>query len=214
TGWMSMNGTKASGPLKMPVALMDLLAAHHMKQAALIALFNRERTGHGAWIKCSLQESSLSNLANQAANYLMEGNVADLKGSLHPNIAPYGETFTCSCGRALVLAVGSDQQFQTMCKVIGVSELGVDRRFKSNQDRLQHREEMYLTLKPFFDQQSRENLLISFHDLGVPVGAVLDMREALSSEAAKRLIRTELIDGEETTRITSLPFEFISSSGE
>lgn len=214
TGWMSMNGTKASGPLKMPVALMDLLAAHHMKQAVLIALFNRERTGQGAWIKCSLQESSLSNLANQASNFLMEGAVAELKGSLHPNIAPYGETFICSCGRAVVLAVGSDSQFQTMCKVIGAPELGTDQRFDTNQNRLKNREEMYLVLVPFFDQQSRDKLLKSFHDLGVPAGAVLDLGEALSTEAAKRLIRTELIEGEETKRITSLPFKFISSSGE
>ncbi len=213
TGWMSMNGTPESGPLKMPVALMDVLAAHHMKQAILIALFHRERTGAGAWIKCSLQESSLSNLANQSSNYLMAGAVAELRGSLHPNIAPYGETFTCSCGKAIVLAVGSDHQFQTMCQLIGAPELNADDRFHSNQDRLVHRADMFAALKPFFGKLERTELLAKFHDHGVPAGAVLDMRDALNTPAAQRLIREEVIDGQATKRLTSLPFDFTSSIG-
>jgi crotonobetainyl-CoA:carnitine CoA-transferase CaiB-like acyl-CoA transferase len=211
TGWMSMNGTADSGPLKMPVALMDVLAAHHMKQAILIALFHRERTRSGAWIKCSLQESSLSNLVNQSSNYLMAGAVAELRGSLHPNIAPYGETFTCSCGKAIVLAVGSDHQFQSMCQLIGAHELIVDERFSSNQDRLLNRASMFTALKPYFEKSVRTELLAKFHDHGVPAGAVLDMRDALSTPAAQRLIREEIIDGQPTKRLTSLPFDFTSS---
>ena len=111
TGWMSINGDGQSGPLKVPVALVDIFAAHHMKQAILLALLKREKTGAGAHIKCSLEASAFSNLANQASNALMNDTDSVLRGSLHPNIAPYGETFKCADGKQVILAVGSNNQF-------------------------------------------------------------------------------------------------------
>jgi crotonobetainyl-CoA:carnitine CoA-transferase CaiB-like acyl-CoA transferase len=122
-GFMFMNGTEQSGPLKMPVALIDVIAAHQLKEGILCALLRRSETGKGSTVRVTLEEAALSALANQASNYLMAGHIAQAAGSLHPNIAPYGETFQCSDNKRLVLAVGSDAQFNRLCEVVGFDEL-------------------------------------------------------------------------------------------
>ncbi|MYI98320.1 MAG: CoA transferase, partial [Gemmatimonadetes bacterium] len=90
TGFMGMNGTEASGPVKMPVALIDLLLAHQLKESLLIALIERMQSGRGSYNTVSLFQSGVASLANQAANYLVAGSVPGRTGSDHPNIAPYG----------------------------------------------------------------------------------------------------------------------------
>jgi crotonobetainyl-CoA:carnitine CoA-transferase CaiB-like acyl-CoA transferase len=94
TGFMYMNGTPESGPLKMPVALIDILAAHQLKEGILIALIKRLQTGKGSRVSASLEHAAIASLANQASNWLMTGYNHQPSGSLHPNIAPYGELFT------------------------------------------------------------------------------------------------------------------------
>src|SRR5690606_15808816 len=98
SGFMSMNGTPESGPVKMPVALIDVLAAHHLKEGILLALYERENSGKGKAVCVSLYDAALSSLVNQASNYLMAGKVPQRIGSLHPNIAPYGEIFETKDG--------------------------------------------------------------------------------------------------------------------
>ena len=66
TGFMSMNGTPESGPIKMPIALIDVLAAHQLKEGLLLALLNKEKTGKGSKVEVSLYDSALASLKNQA----------------------------------------------------------------------------------------------------------------------------------------------------
>ena len=93
SGFMSMNGEAGSEPLKMPVALIDVLAAHQLKEAILIALLKKQKSGKGSKISVSLFDSAVASLVNQATNWLVAGYLPKASGSLHPNIAPYGEIF-------------------------------------------------------------------------------------------------------------------------
>jgi len=93
TGFMSMNGTPESGPVKMPVALIDVLAAHHLKEGILLAMLKLKTTGKASTISVSLYDAAVSSLVNQASNYLMNNHIPERIGSLHPNISPYGELF-------------------------------------------------------------------------------------------------------------------------
>ena len=119
TGFMSMNGTLESGPIKMPVALIDVLAAHQLKEGLLLALLNREKTKKGAFVEVSLYDTALASLKNQATNWLMNNFIPQPIGSLHPNIAPYGETFKTKDGKLLILAIGTDHHFKMLLGVIG-----------------------------------------------------------------------------------------------
>ena len=74
-GFMFMNGEPGRPSLKMPVALIDILAAHHLKEALLLSLLKRERTGRGGFVEVSLIQAAVSSLVNQATNWLVAGKM-------------------------------------------------------------------------------------------------------------------------------------------
>ena len=111
SGFMSINGERNSLPLKMPVALIDLLAGHQMKEAILIALMQREKKQKAQKITVSLFDSAIASLANQATNYLIAKTLPVQQGSIHPNIAPYGEIFKTKDNQLITFAIGTDKQF-------------------------------------------------------------------------------------------------------
>ena len=112
SGFTYINGSEKSGSIKMPVALTDLLTAHQVKEAVLIALLRRTQSAKGSHICASLLRSAVCSLANQAANWLAAGVVPQRIGSEHPNIAPYGTVYETKDGKEFVLAVGTDKQFE------------------------------------------------------------------------------------------------------
>ena len=112
TGFMSINGEPNSKPLKMPVALIDVLAAHQLKEGILVALLNKEKHNMGALVEVSLYDTAVSSLKNQATNWLMGNFIPQSIGSKHPNIAPYGETFLTKDNQHIVLAIGSNNHFE------------------------------------------------------------------------------------------------------
>ena len=101
SGFMDLNGEKGGTPTKMPVALVDVLAGHHLKEGLLLALLKRERTGEGSFVEVSLIQTAISSLTNQATNWLVAGKVPSRAGSAHPNIAPYGESVLTKDGMIL-----------------------------------------------------------------------------------------------------------------
>ncbi|MDX2359833.1 MAG: CaiB/BaiF CoA-transferase family protein [Crocinitomicaceae bacterium] len=204
SGFMSMNGTPESGPVKMPVALIDVLSAHHLKEAILLALYERERTKKGKSVSVSLYDAAISSLSNQASNYLMSGHVPQRIGSLHPNIAPYGEIFTTIDGVQITFAIGSDTHFEKLCKVLHLEKLSVDERFSSNQKRVTNRLDLAKIIQDVITGITSDEILNEMNALNVPAGKIKNLKEVFQEEAAQALVRTEKIDGIETKRITSI----------
>ena len=188
TGWMSINGEPGAKPLKMPLAFMDILAGHQLKEGILAALWNREKTGKGARVSCSLEEAGIASLYNQASNYLHAGVVPGPKGSLHPNIAPYGEIMTCADGKQVVLAIGSERQFGRLCKIIGLDEIAEHPNYSSNQLRVQNREALYEDLTRGFASLSQASILEACTAQQVPIGAIKKIDEVFESDTAKAMI--------------------------
>ncbi len=207
-GFMSMNGTEDSGPVKMPVAMIDILAAHQMKEAILLALYKRETSNQGSYVEVSLEEAGLTALANQASNYLMSNHIAQRIGSKHPNIAPYGETFACSDQKTVVIAVGSDAQFLLLCEYLGASELPKNEKYQTNAQRVIHRASLEEELAHVIKQIPSADFLAYCHDHQIPAGALRSIDEVLASPAAKNLLREEQQHGEQTKRLSSIAFRF------
>ena len=207
TGFMSMNGTPDSGPVKMPVAMIDILAAHHLKEVLLIGLLERSKTGKGTSVSVSLYDAALSSLANQASNYLMEGHIPQRIGSLHPNIAPYGELFDTLDNATITFAIGSNAHFNKLCSVLNISELTLDSRFQNNQERVKNRTRLQELLQNQIKTRTSVDVLNKLHTLHVPAGKVKGLKEVLETSKAQKLIRKETIDGIETSRITSVVFK-------
>jgi crotonobetainyl-CoA:carnitine CoA-transferase CaiB-like acyl-CoA transferase len=206
TGYISMTGTDRAHVAKLPIALIDVLAAHQLKEGLLLALLRRERTGRGCYVEVSLEEAALSGLINQASNNLMAGAVAAPLGTLHPNIAPYGEVFRCSDGGRIILAVGSDTQFKALCTVLQRADLPNDPRFILNTDRVRERMALYTALAPAFAMQPRGPLLDALISAGVPAGAVRGIDEVMSTPAAQAMVLEAEINGLPTRRIRGNAF--------
>ena len=209
TGFMAMNGTPESGPVKMPLALIDVLAAHHLKEGLLIELLARNSVEayKGKSVCVSLYDAAVSSLVNQASNYLMNGHIPERIGSLHPNIAPYGELFKTSDHKTITFAIGNNLHFKKLCLFLGVSELLEDHKFSTVQKRVAHRTELYEQLKPLVQKHKAVEVLSYMRKESVPCGEIKDLSAVFSNEKAKALIREENIAGIETKRITGIAFK-------
>lgn len=193
TGFMHMNGAPESRGVKIPVAMIDILASHQMRSAVTTGLYARERGATGWYAQVSLELSGIAALVNQATNYLMNDSIPQRRGSTHPNIAPYGEQLEFEDGN-LVLAIGSDPQFISLCEVLGKPELSKDSRYLTNQDRVIHRVQLISDLQKLVTGNQRESLLRKFHESRVPAGAVrtLDDVFAPGSPGSKAVIVEEI----------------------
>ena len=176
SGFMDLNGEKNRPPTKMPIALIDVLAAHQLKEGLLLALLNRERTGKGCLVEVSLLETAISSLVNQASNWLVANKLPTRQGSLHPNIAPYGESFETADGKRVLLAIGSDRQFKDLCEIL---ELSPDVKFSTNQLRVEHRKALSILLEPSIQKWNSQELMTQIHRKKIPAGIIQNVKEAL-----------------------------------
>ncbi len=196
TGFVFMNGekeeekTKNLEGTKMPVALVDILAAHHLKEGLLIALLKKEKQKNnfeGSYVTVSLYESALSSLANQATNWLNAGHSPQKMGSEHPNIFPYGTIFQTQTD-SLMLVVGSDKQFSSLCKILNLNFVLEDQRFLTNANRVRNREVLRPILEKAFLETESSSVLKILEKNNVPAGNVNDIPKALENEAAQKLL--------------------------
>ena len=212
-GFLFMCGHPDGPPAKMPVALIDLLAAHQLKEGILMAIIHRMRTSEGSIIRTSLIEAAVSSLANQANNWLVANHIPQRMGSQHPNIAPYGDLFICKDEKALVLAAGTEKHFAKLCSILAVDELIEDPRFATNGVRVKNRNELLKVLEPKVQQWERTPLLQALEKAGVPAGAIRTMPEVFEIPEARAMIQKyQLPDGNEGTAIKSVAFQWGSAS--
>ena len=207
-GFMHLNGDPEGPPTKMPVALMDLLAAHQLKEALLLALLKRERYGEGSHIQIALFDAALASLANQATNHLVAGRNPGRMGSGHPNVVPYGTLYAAQDGKHFVLAIGTDRQFTALARALGLEGLAKDPRFATNGARVQHRDALDEILHRAFGAENSATLERALAAAKVPFGPVNDLTEAFAHPRAQRTALTGVLaNGQPLRAVSSLAFE-------
>jgi crotonobetainyl-CoA:carnitine CoA-transferase CaiB-like acyl-CoA transferase len=199
-GFTFMNGLPTGPPVKMPVALMDLLAAHQLKEGLLLALLKKARTGAGSCLATSLLGSATASLANQASNYLHAGVVPGRMGSEHPNIVPYGTIFLTRDGREFVVAVGTERQFVAFAAALGLEEIAAQARFSSNAERVRNREALNALLAERIGALTASAVAEAMTARKVPFGFVNDMAAVFEQPAA----RAQRFDGAPGVRTVAL----------
>lgn len=208
-GFMLINGEPESKPVKMPVALIDLLAGHQLKEAILISLLERERTKKGVHVSVSLFDSAIASLVNQATNWLIGGHLPEAIGSLHPNIAPYGELFFTKDYQTITFAIGNDKQFKALCDLLNVLELVSNSKFKTNQDRVKNRDELYELLNIEVEKMDFYDLYEECLRNEVPIGKLRNLKEVFELPEAKAMLKQFSVNGEIKTAVSSIAFKFI-----
>jgi len=207
TGFLSMCGQEDGQTAKIPVALIDVLAAHQLKEGILIALLKKMKTGEGSYVESSLYETAICSLANQATNWLMNNSIPQKMGTLHPNIAPYGELFKTKDNKTVVLAVGTENQFISLCAILNLNQLSDDDRFRKNVNRVQNRKLLSDKLAAPITNLTLNDFQMACRKSKVPMGLVQNLKEVFRDPKAQKLILTEYDDtGYESKRVSTISF--------
>ncbi len=187
-GFMYMNGEQGGASLKMPVALIDVLAGHHLKEGVLLAMLQRQQTGKGSFVEVSLIQAAISSLVNQATNWLIVGKLPQKKGSSHPNIAPYGDVFTTKDDQEILLAVGSDRQFADLCGLLKISEMASGAKFSTNQSRVDNRKELNRILQKNISRLIADTIIGDLNKAKIPAGRIQNLEQVFNMHEAKELL--------------------------
>jgi crotonobetainyl-CoA:carnitine CoA-transferase CaiB-like acyl-CoA transferase len=207
-GLMSITGTPESGPLKVGVAIIDLVAGLMLGKAIVAALFAREKIGVGQKIDTSLLEAEVASLINAGSNYLISGKIPGRWGNAHPTIVPY-QSFQTADG-FLVLGVASEGIWKRFSAAIGKAELADDPRFLKNADRVEHRQELIAILSAIFKSGSTEYWLSVLNKGDVPCAPVQTIDQVFS--APQVLHREMLVEVDHPTagtlKMAGVPVKF------
>jgi formyl-CoA transferase len=181
-GIMSMQGEPAGEPVKVAVAISDIVAGLFAGNAILAALVARERTGHGRELEVSLLDAQVAWLANRAGDWLISGMPPQRLGNAHPSIVPY-ETFHAEDGY-INLAVGNDAQFVRFCRAAGREDLADDPDYATNRLRVEHRLRLIPALAETISERPVAHWVEVLARVNVPGGPVLSLPEVFDGPAA------------------------------
>ena len=195
TGLMSITGEADGDPMKVGVALADVLTAHHAFGAICAALTSRERTGRGTSIEISLFSSAITSLVNVAQAVLATGKEARRYGNEHASIVPY-QLFHAS-DRPFVVGAGTDRHFAALCEVIERADLARDPRFHTNSARVRNRAVLIPMLEEIFRSRRASFWVTRCRRAAVPATLVRSVREALRTPEAHLLMN----DGDAALRL-------------
>jgi len=206
TGWISMTGTDDAHLAKLPVAIIDILASHQLKEAILIAMYKKMKSGCGSVIHVSLFKSAISGLANQASNYLMQHHIPKPIGTLHPNIAPYGDIFISDDQIKFILAVGSDEQFKKLWFTLNLSPEKYH-TFENNSDRLKARSELQMLLQHGFSVHKFTTIEGILEHNNIPYCCIKNLSTVFDDALAKEMILTQTIENKTGRSVSGIAFK-------
>jgi glutaryl-CoA transferase len=172
-GIMSITGEVGGPPMRVGIAIADIMAGMFAAYAVQVALYHRERTGVGQMIDTSLLDGQLAMLTYQAGRYFATGEAPPSSGNQHPTIVPYG-VYRAS-DAYFNLAVGTEDLWRRFCAALELEPLRADARFATNRDRLAHRDQLNALLEPLFAAHTIDEIQARMDQASVPCGAVRDL---------------------------------------
>ncbi len=203
-GYIGMCGSPDK-PAKIPVAMIDILAAEQMKNGILMALIRQSVSNKAIKINVSLFKSGISALINQAANYLMEGYEPERMGTMHPNIAPYGDLFECSDKKWIILAIGSDEQFNTFAQLMKFT-IKDQEHFSKNANRVEERQKLNGIIQNKINDYTSTELCFILNYNRIPHGQVKSLKEVFNHVLAESMIMKRLMYNTEVSSVSTLSF--------
>jgi len=194
-GLMSITGSQESGPMKVGVAIVDVLTGLFTAVGILGALQERNRSGKGQVVDVALFDVGVASLVNVASNYLISGEIPELLGNVHPNIAPYQLFQTQDL--PLIIAVGNDAQFRRLTECLGCTHLAEDTRFASNPERVINRQTLTVELESILKKRPRSYWIPLLEKANIPCAPIQTLDEVFTSSQVKH--REMLVEMEHPT---------------
>ncbi|KAG6002779.1 hypothetical protein E4U21_002769 [Claviceps maximensis] len=183
-GLMHITGQRDGPPVKVGVAVTDLTTGLYTSNSIMAALLGKVKTGRGQHIDVALSDCQTATLANIASSCLISGNKDSGRwGTAHPSIVPY-RSFKTKDGDIL-LGGGNDRLFGILADGLGKPEWKEDAKFKTNADRVSHRDELEAMIEAVSQQKTTEEWLQRFEGSGLPYAAINDVQATLNHEHTK-----------------------------
>jgi crotonobetainyl-CoA:carnitine CoA-transferase CaiB-like acyl-CoA transferase len=176
-GLMSITGQPGGDPMKVGVALVDVLTGLHATIGILAALHERDRSGLGQLVEVNLLSSLISSLVNQGAGYINGADVPTAMGNRHPSIVPYEMIDTQDS--PLAIAVGNDRQFRALAETVGLPRICDDDRFSDNAGRVINRDALIDLLQSALKLDSASTWTTRLQAVGIPCGPVNNIAQAI-----------------------------------
>lgn len=176
------DGAPGAEPMKVGVAVVDLATGLYASNAILAALLHARATGQGQHIDIALFDVQAAMLANQATNWFVSGVSPTRMGNAHPNLVPY-QPFPCRDG-SVVIAVGNDSQFRTLCSMLGAEELAADDRYLTNARRIENRVELTSAIAALTSGWTKQDLIAALEAAGVPCGPINTVEQVFAEPQA------------------------------
>jgi crotonobetainyl-CoA:carnitine CoA-transferase CaiB-like acyl-CoA transferase len=183
SGIMSTTGEEGRPSIRVSIPVADIAAGHYASTAILACLSRRLVTGRGEYIDMSLYDSIVSWLSYLSTYYFATGKEPKRMGSAHPSIVPY-QVFRCK-DRELVIAVGNDLQFQSLCRGLGLDKLSDDKRFSTNPQRVVNRQQLVRIISKRLKQQSSAYWNKLLNKGGVPSAPVYKIADVINDPQVK-----------------------------
>src|ERR1700704_4977472 len=185
TGIMSVTGFPGQGPLRVGVAVTDIMAGAFLAQGVLIALLDREVSGEGRWVQPSLLEAGITLMDFQATRWTMDKKIPPQEGNNHPTNTPMG-LFPTADG-FLNIAATSNKNFQIFCKLIGRESMAADPRFASIATRRQNKEAMNQLIADALGAKTTREWFELIVAAGLPCGPVYNIEQAFADPQVQAL---------------------------
>ena len=162
---------RAGDPLRAGTSVNDIMGGMFASIAILAAVLEREKTGRGQWIQSALFENNIFLVAQHMMQFAMTGKPAE---PMPHRISAWGvyDVFTVKDGAQIFLAVVSDTQWKLFCDQFDLGHLYQDEHFRSNNDRVSHRENLIPLLRVTLSQYSAQEIARRFEDAGLPFAPI------------------------------------------
>jgi crotonobetainyl-CoA:carnitine CoA-transferase CaiB-like acyl-CoA transferase len=213
TGLMSITGEREGPPVKVGVALIDVITALYAHGAILAALHDRQQSGEGQFLELSLMECGIAALINAASGYLVGGDVQGRWGHAHPSLVPY-QAFRARDGY-LMVGAGNERLWKAFCEVLGTPEWADDLRYDDNAKRVDRRAELVRLIEERLATRSRDEWVADFAAAGLPVGPINDIAEVFADPQVRH--RDMAVPIEHPTagaiRLPGIPVKFGATPG-
>jgi crotonobetainyl-CoA:carnitine CoA-transferase CaiB-like acyl-CoA transferase len=200
SGLMSVTGTTESGPIRVGVAIGDVLAALHATVGVLGAWAHRQNTGEGQRVDTSLLGAILGILTYQTGRYLADGSEPQREGNDHPVASPYG-AFSTQDGQ-LNIAIANETMWRRLAEVLGHPEWVDDPRFATNADRVNNRAAINAFVTDALASDTVSNWVTRLNDAGVACGPIWTVGEALESEQVANMGIVQQVEHDLAGRIS------------
>lgn len=182
-GLMSLTGEPEGMPMKVGVALVDVMTGLYSCNAILAALMARQHINEGQHIDIALLDVQVATLANQGMNYLATGENPQRLGNGHPNIVPY-QTFATQDG-SIILAIGNDNQFAKFCQIAQCTKISEDPWFATNEQRVINRDKLIPILACKLASHTSQWWINQLESVAVPCGPVNTLKQVFNHPQIK-----------------------------